>query len=297
VLVLINGAYGQRMAKLTQMMGRRVTTFATAEDVPTTPADVERLLAADASITHVGLIHCETSTGILNPLQGIADVVAKHGKRLIVDAMSSFGALPIDAREVTFDAVIAASGKCIEGPPGMGFVIARRSSLEAAAGRSTSLALDLHDQWAYMERTTQWRYTPPTHVVVAFDAALDQFVAAGGQPGRLARYTCNCDALVKGMAALGFRPFLDPAIQAPIIVTFHAPVDPRYEFKAFYAAVRERGFILYPGKLTQVETFRVGCIGAIGPEEMTQAVHAIADALADLGVRDIGKPAPAARAA
>jgi 2-aminoethylphosphonate-pyruvate transaminase len=297
VLVLINGAYGQRMAKLTQMMGRKVSTFVTAEDVPTTPADVERLLAADASVTHVGLIHCETSTGILNPLKGIADVVAKHGKRLIVDAMSSFGALPIDAREVSFDAVIAASGKCIEGPPGMGFVIARRSALEAAAGNSTSLALDLHDQWVYMDKTTQWRYTPPTHVVVAFDAALDQFIAAGGQPGRLARYASNCDALVKGMAALGFQPFLDPAIQAPIIVTFHAPVDPGYEFKAFYAAVRERGFILYPGKLTQVETFRVGCIGAIGPEEMQQAVHAIADALADLGVRDIGKPALAARAA
>ena len=297
VLVLINGAYGQRMAKLTQMMGRKVTTFVTAEDVPTTPADVDRLLSADASITHVGLIHCETSTGILNPLKGIADVVAKHQRRLIVDAMSSFGALPIDAREVAFDAVIAASGKCIEGPPGMGFVIARKAALEAAAGNSSSLALDLHDQWVYLEKTTQWRYTPPTHVVVAFDAALVQFVAAGGQTGRLARYASNCEALVKGMAALGFRPFLDPSIQAPIIVTFHAPVDPRYEFKAFYAAVRERGFILYPGKLTQLETFRVGCIGAIGPEEMQQAVHAIADALAALGIREIASRAAPARAA
>jgi 2-aminoethylphosphonate-pyruvate transaminase len=207
--------------------------------------------------------------------------------------MSSFGALAIDARSVAFDALVAASGKCIEGPPGMGFVIARREPLERAAGNSTSLALDLHDQWAYMEKTTQWRYTPPTHVVAAFDAALEQFVAEGGQPARLARYTRNCEALVDGMAALGFRPFLDPAIQAPIIVTFHAPADPRYEFKAFYAKVRDRGFILYPGKLTEVETFRVGCIGAIGPEEMQQAVHAIADALAELGIRDIGKRAPA----
>jgi 2-aminoethylphosphonate-pyruvate transaminase len=274
-----------------------VSTFVTAEDTPTTPADVDRLLAADASITHVGLIHCETSTGILNPLKGIADVVARHGRRLIVDAMSSFGALPIDAREVAFDAVIAASGKCIEGPPGMGFVIARKSALEASAGNCSSLALDLHDQWVYMEKTTQWRYTPPTHVVVAFDAALDQFVAEGGQPGRYARYASNCKALIDGMAALGFRPFLEAAIQAPIIVTFHAPADPKYEFKAFYAAVRDRGFILYPGKLTQVETFRVGCIGAIGPEEMQQAVHAIADALAGLGIKGIAARAPAARAA
>jgi 2-aminoethylphosphonate-pyruvate transaminase len=173
----------------------------------------------------------------------------------------------------------------------MGFVIARRSVLEKAEGRSTSLALDLYDQWTYMERTTQWRYTPPTHVVVAFDAALDQFVAEGGQPARLARYTSNCRTLVDGMRALGFRVFLDPAIQAPIIVTFHAPDDARYEFKAFYAKVRERGFILYPGKLTQVETFRVGCIGAIGPEEMRSAVHAIADTLQEMGIRQVSATA------
>jgi len=294
LLVLINGAYGQRMAKLATMMGRRTSTFVTAEDVPTTPADVDRLLAQDASITHVGLIHCETSTGILNPLREIAEVVARHGRALIVDAMSSFGALPIDAATVPFDALIAASGKCIEGPPGMGFVIARRSVLERAEGRSTSLALDLHDQWTYMERTTQWRYTPPTHVVVAFDAALEQFVREGGQRARLARYTANCEALVAGMRQLGLRPFLDPSIQAPIIVTFHAPADPRYEFKSFYAKVRDRGFVLYPGKLTQVETFRVGCIGAIGPEEMRSAVHAVADVLRDMGIRTAGDGASAA---
>jgi 2-aminoethylphosphonate-pyruvate transaminase len=294
VLVLINGAYGQRMAKLTSMMGRRTSTFVTADDVPTTAADVDRLLGADSSITHVGLIHCETSTGIHNPLAAIAEVVQRHGRRLIVDAMSSFGALPIDARSIPFEAVIAASGKCIEGPPGMGFVIARREALEASAGNCSSLALDLHDQWVYMEKTTQWRYTPPTHVVVAFDAALEQFVAEGGQPARLARYTRNCEALVSGMRTLGFRVFLDSSIQAPIIVTFHAPADARYDFKTFYAHVRDRGFILYPGKLTQVETFRVGCIGAIGAEEMRQAVHAISDALADMGIRDV---TPAAQSA
>ena len=208
--------------------------------------------------------------------------------------MSSFGALPIDARTVAFDAVVAASGKCIEGPPGMGFVIARRDALEAAAGNSSSLALDLQDQWAYMEKTTQWRYTPPTHVVVAFDAALSQFVEEGGPPARLARYMRNYETLVSGMRALGFHVFLDNSIQAPIIVTFHAPGDARYAFKAFYENVRDRGFILYPGKLTQVETFRVGCIGAIGPDEMRQAVHAIADALADMGIRDMTPAAPPA---
>jgi 2-aminoethylphosphonate-pyruvate transaminase len=291
LLVLINGAYGRRLARLTEMMGRKLTVFETAEDVPTTAADVARKLDADPSITHVGLIHCETSTGILNPLPEIADAVAQRGRRLIIDAMSSFGAIPIDAGAVPFDALIAASGKCIEGPPGMGFVFARTSALEQCAGNSTSLSLDLYDQWTYMEKTTQWRYTPPTHVVVALDAALEQYLAAGGQPARLARYAANCEMLIAGMKEMGFRPFLDARIQAPIIVTFHAPADPRYAFKAFYDKVRDKGFILYPGKLTQLETFRVGCIGAIGPEEMRHAVNAVRDALAELGIRQI---APAA---
>jgi 2-aminoethylphosphonate-pyruvate transaminase len=296
LLVLVNGAYGQRLAKLARMMGRRVSVFETAEDVPTTAADVDRLLASDASVTHVGLIHCETSTGILNPLQEIADVVARHGRSLVVDAMSSFGAIAIDARTMPFDALIAASGKCIEGPPGMAFVIARRAVLERCAGNSTSLSLDLHDQWQYMEKTTQWRYTPPTHVVAAFAAALEAFVTEGGQPARFARYTRNYETLVRGMAELGFRPFLDPAIQAPIIVTFHAPADPRYNFRAFYDGVRDKGFILYPGKLTQVETFRVGCIGAIDHDEMRHAVHAIRDTLAELSIERVA-PVAAKRVA
>jgi 2-aminoethylphosphonate-pyruvate transaminase len=287
VLVLINGAYGKRMAKLTELMGRRLSTFETADDVPITGADVARRLDADASITHVGLIHCETSTGILNPLPEIAEAVAARGKSLIVDAMSSFGAIPIDAQKTPFDALIAASGKCVEGPPGMGFVFARRSVLEKRAGNSTSLALDLHDQWTYMEKTTQWRYTPPTHVVVALDAALAQYEEQGGQPARLARYTANCETLIGGMKELGFRAFLDPRIQAPIIVTFHAPADPKYAFKEFYDRVRDKGFILYPGKLTQVETFRVGCIGAIGPEEMRLSINAVRDTLREMGIRQV----------
>ena len=300
VLVLINGAYGKRLARLTEMMGRRLSGFETADDVQTTAADVARLLDADASITHVGLIHCETSTGILNPLPEIADVVAKRGRGLIVDAMSSFGAIPIDAKKIPFDALIAASGKCIEGPPGMGFVFVRKTVLEQCAGRSTSLALDLYDQWTYMERTTQWRYTPPTHVVAAVDAALEQYIAAGGQPARYRRYAANCETLISGMTDMGFRVFLDARIQAPIIVTFHAPADPKYAFKPFYDEVRKRGFILYPGKLTQLETFRVGCIGAIGPEEMRHAVNAVRDSLRALGISvgttAAGKPAATATA-
>ena len=284
VLVLDNGAYCKRAAKLSSMMGRRCTVIGFDEAEPVSAATLEANLQSDSSITHVIVIHCETGAGVLNPLQAVADVCQRHGKGLIVDAMSSFGALEIDARTTRFDALIAASGKCLEGVPGIGFVFIRKAILDGCAGNCQSLAMDLHDQYVYMEKTTQWRFTPPTHVVVALAEAVKQFEEEGGQPARLARYTANYQALVRGMAALGFKPFLDSSVQAPIIVTFHAPADPRYDFKAFYAAARARGFVLYPGKLTTVETFRVGCIGAIGPCDMEQAVHAVAMVLKDMGI-------------
>jgi len=290
VLVPDNGAYCKRAAKLTQMMGRKATVSPFAEDAPVSAAALDERLRADPSVTHVVLVHCETGTGVENPLADIAAVCERHGKGLIVDAMSSFGALPIDARQIRFDALIAASGKCLEGVPGMGFVFLRRAVLDACAGNSQSLAMDLHDQHVYMEKTGQWRFTPPTHVVVALAEAIAQFEEEGGQPARLARYSDNYRTLIDGLSRLGFMPFLDPAVQAPIIVTFHAPGDARYDFKTFYAFAREHGFILYPGKLTQVDTFRVGCIGAIGRHEMERAVHAVELALQDMGISS-GAPA------
>jgi 2-aminoethylphosphonate-pyruvate transaminase len=285
VLVPLNGAYCERLARICRILGRRLSTIEYAEDQQVRPADIEERLTRDASITHVALVHCETSTGILNPLQQVASIVARHGKGLIVDAMSTFGALEIDARTTPFDAVIAASGKCLEGVPGMGFVLARRSVLARCEGVSHSLALDLYDQWTYMMRTTQWRYTPPTHVVAALDEALTQYFAEGGLPARGAVYAANCRQLLEGLKRLGLRSFLPSEIQAPIIVTVHAPEDSRYDFKRFYNGVKERGFILYPGKLTTVETFRVGCMGQLGAAGMSGAVAAIGAVLDNLGIK------------
>jgi 2-aminoethylphosphonate-pyruvate transaminase len=284
VLVLDNGAYCKRASKLSQMMGRRCTVLPFPEDEPVSATALEAQLNADPSISHVVLIHCETGAGVLNPLAAVAEVCQRHDRGLVVDAMSSFAALPIDAREIRFDALVAASGKCLEGVPGMGFVFIRKAVIEACAGHSQSLAMDLHDQFEYMERTGQWRFTPPTHVVVALSEAIAQFEEEGGQAARLARYQDNCQTLIAGLSALGLKPFLASEHQAPIIVTFHAPEHPAYDFKRFYDAVKARGFMLYPGKLTQVETFRVGCIGAIGRVEMQQAVAAVGDAMRELGL-------------
>ena len=284
VLVLDNGAYCKRLGRLATLMGRRTTIQGRAEDEPVSADELDAALRADSSITHVGLIHCETGTGVLNPLQAVSDVCLRHGKGLIVDAMSSFAALPIDTRAVTFDALIAASGKCLEGVPGMGFVFIRSAVLAGCEGHSHSLAMDLFDQHAYMQATGQWRFTPPTHVMAALLEALRQFEEEGGQPARLARYTDNCRTLLDGLGALGLKPFLRAELQAPIIVTWHAPAHANYDFKRFYEAAKRRGFLIYPGKLTQMETFRVGCIGAIGRNEMQQAVNAVGEALREMGI-------------
>ncbi len=282
VLVPQNGAYCQRIARICRVLGRRLTTIDYAENAQVSPADVDAALRADPSITHVALVHCETSTGILNPLTEIAAVAARHGKGLIVDAMSSFGALEIDARRIPFDAVVAASGKCLEGPPGMGFVLVRREALQRCEANSQSVAMDLYDQWVYLQKTTQWRFTPPTHVVAAFDCAIEQYLEEGGLSARGARYARNCATLIEGMGRLGLRSFLPAAIQAPIIVTFHAPDNPHYAFKSFYNEVKRRGYILYPGKLTTVETFRVGCMGQLGERGIAGAVDAVAQVLAEM---------------
>jgi 2-aminoethylphosphonate-pyruvate transaminase len=282
VLVPQNGAYCKRIAKICAILGRKTTAIEYEERQPVKAADIDAALKKDPSITHVALVHCETSTGVLNPLKEISEIVARHKRSLLVDAMSSFAAVPVEG---PFDALVAASGKCLEGPPGMGFALIRKTALEKCAGNSPSLVLDLHDQWVNMEKTAQWRFTPPTVVVAALHAALEQFVAEGGQPARGARYKRNCEVLIEGMTKLGFKLFLEPRHQAPVIVTFHAPSDPNYDFQKFYDRVREKGFVLYPGKLTQIDTLRVGCIGAIDEHVLRAAVHAIADTVAEQNIR------------
>jgi 2-aminoethylphosphonate-pyruvate transaminase len=295
LLVLVNGAYGERMRRIAETMGRAVRIIETSEDVPVSAEDLGRTLGEDSNVTHVAVVHCETTSGILNPVEAVAEVCAAHGRALIVDAMSAFGALPLDARRLRFEAVVASSNKCLEGVPGMGFVIVRRAALERAKGNSASLSLDLEDQWRGLDRNGQWRFTPPTHVLAALDQALDEHVAEGGVAGRGARYRRNHEILVDGMAAMGFETLVPRELQAPIIVTFRMPADPRFVFETFYDRLREKGFVIYPGKLTVAPSFRIGCIGRLGEAEMRGALAAVRETMAEMGVAS-GAPAAAVEA-
>jgi len=294
LLILVNGAYGKRMAKICDYLKREYAVLEWPEDRPVEPKRVKDALADDKSITHVAVVHCETTSGVLNPIAEVASLVAGAGRHLLIDAMSAFGAIAIDSGKVPFDAIAASSNKCLEGVPGLGFVLARESALAKTQGNAPSLSLDLFDQWQNLEKTRQYRFTPPIHCIAAFDQALTEHEEEGGVAGRGARYRNNCRILIDGMRALGFVTLLPDEIQAPIIVTFHMPADPKFQFQTFYDKLRERNFVIYPGKLTVADSFRVGCIGRLGETEMHAFIDAVKSVMQELGV---ASGAPARRAA
>jgi 2-aminoethylphosphonate-pyruvate transaminase len=293
LLVLINGAYGQRARKIGEIAGRAVVVHETPEDRPPDLAALDALLSSDPAITHVFAVHCETTSGILNPIEDIARLVAGHGRRLLVDSMSAFGALEIDARRVQYDALAASSNKCLEGVPGLGFVVCRKAALAGCKGNATTLVLDLFEQAEGFARTGQYRFTPPIHVIVALGKAIEEHAAEGGVAGRGKRYRDNAKVLIDGMRAMGFRTLLGEKLQAPIIITFHMPSDPKFVFQRFYDGLKDRGYVIYPGKLTVADSFRMGCIGRLYPKDMKGALDAVRDVLEDMRVSN-GGPALAA---
>ncbi|MBE9475770.1 MAG: 2-aminoethylphosphonate--pyruvate transaminase [Proteobacteria bacterium] len=290
VLVLANGAYGLRAAETVTRIGLQLTLIDKGDYMPPRGDEVAAALAADPSISHVIVAHCETSSGILNPVQEIADAVHAAGRKFLIDSMSAFGAIDLDFKELQYEAMVSSANKCIEGVPGFGFVVARKDALEAAKGNCHSLSLDAHAQWATMNKTGQWRFTPPTHVVAAFLEALKAHTAEGGVAGRGARYTRNRDVMVAGMRELGFEALLQDRWLSPIIVTFFCPADDKFAFRQFYSLMKDKGFIIYPGKLTVVDSFRIGCIGQMDEHIMRRVVQAAKETLADMGVADAAPP-------
>jgi 2-aminoethylphosphonate-pyruvate transaminase len=282
VAVLANGAYGNRMGQMLSRASIDHVVLQSPEDQPTASKPLADLLSKDKAITHVAMVHCETTTGILNPIEAVGQIARSNGKVFIVDAMSSFGAIPIDLEQCGIDFLISSANKCLEGVPGFCFVLCRRDRLMACEGIARSLSLDLVDQFKGFERNGQFRYTPPTHAILALDQALRELEAEGGVLARGSRYRRNHEVLCAGLAELGLRPYLDPAVQSFIITAFPFPSQPGFSFEAFYHGLSERGFIIYPGKLTQRDTFRIGTIGRIFPSDLQQLVGAIRATLESL---------------
>jgi 2-aminoethylphosphonate-pyruvate transaminase len=284
LLVLVNGAYGERMTIMADRHGMAHRALRSDEDHPADPRAVEAALTEDAAITHVAAVHCETTSGMLNPAGEIGRIVHRHGKGYIVDAMSSFGAIPLDLEASGVDYLISSANKCLEGVPGFAFIIARREALTATEGLARTLSLDLLDQWRGLEKTGQFRFTPPTHALLAFAQALKELQDEGGVAGRGARYQANHWALLEGMIAQGFRPYLKPANQSGIITAFHYPASPQFKFEEFYARLADKGFLIYPGKLTRAACFRVGTIGRLDTADIRDLLQAVAEVTRDMGI-------------
>jgi 2-aminoethylphosphonate-pyruvate transaminase len=282
LLILKNGAYGRRMELTADALRLAYTTLADPESTPHDPARVEEALSRDPTITHVACVHCETTTGILNPLRAIGLAVQRHGRSFLVDAISSFAGYPVGTgKELDFDAgpidhLAGSANKCIEGVPGFSFILSRREAMERTLGNARSLSLDLHGQWQHLEKTGQFRFTPPTHVLLAFRQALRELEEEGGVEARVRRYKENHRTLVDGMKRLGFLPYISPEHQSHIITVFHYPTE-SFDFKKFYDRLHAKGYIIYPGKLTTIPSFRIANIGSIGRAEVEGLLNAIAE--------------------
>lgn len=285
-LVVANGAYGDRAAKILEKLGRPVIKIDKGDSAAPTVEDITSALEHDAAITHVWMIHCETTSGILNPIQDVARAVKERGRVFMVDAMSSFGALPLDMMD-GMDVMVSSSNKCIEGVPGFSYVLVKRDMLEESKGRSHSVVLDLYEQWKGLEANGQFRFTPPTHALVAFHQAMKEHAEEGGVPARGARYGRNAQMLIKGMRDMGFSTLLNDNEAGPIIQTFLTPRDPHFDFEHFYEALRSRGYAIYPGKLTKRPSFRIGTIGKVDERVMTGVLGAIREVLAEMNVTDM----------
>ena len=284
LLAVVNGAYGERIVTMAARHGIPTRVVRQEEDQLPSVAAIEAALQDDLQITHVAAVHCETTTGILNPIEAIGKVVKRHNREFILDAMSSFGAIPVNLADHAVDYLISSANKCLEGVPGFAFVLARRAAVLATEGRARTLSLDLLAQWQGLEQDGQFRFTPPTHALLAFAQALKELAEEGGVAGRGARYRASHVALLTGMTALGFRPCLSADVQSFIITTFHYPADPKFVFEQFYQRLFGKGFVIYPGKLTRLDCFRIGNIGRLYLADIQSLLTAIAAVLKEMGM-------------
>jgi 2-aminoethylphosphonate-pyruvate transaminase len=290
LLVVVNGAYGRRIVQIASTLRIPVMALEGPEDELPDLDRLEEALAGDPAVTHVAVVHCETTTGILNPVEAIGELVARHRRSYLVDAMSSFGAVPLDLAAAHVDFLVSSANKCIEGVPGFAFVVARREALLHTEGRARSVALDLHAQWRGLETDGQFRFTPPTHALLAFRQALRELRAEGGVAARGARYRANQRLLSAGMERMGFEPYLRRAVQGPVITTFRYP-SPGFDFPRFYRALSDLGYVIYPGKLTQAACFRLGNIGRLSASDVEGLLAAVRDVVAESRLALPGGPA------
>lgn len=285
LLIIINGAYGKRIAKIASILKIKTVTLEYPENTTPILSQIEDVLKMDKEITNVSVVHCETTTGIINPVVEIGELVINSNAKYFVDAMSSFGAIPLNLAECNIDYLVSSANKCIEGIPGFSFVLCKLSSLKQTSGYARSLSLDLLEQYHGFEKNGQFRFTPPTHALIAFHQALEELKAEGGVNGRAERYRTNYEILVEGMRKMGFKEYLKPENQGYIITSFLYPNDSKFSFDKFYESLNQKDFVIYPGKVSNADCFRIGNIGRIFENDIKNLLLAVRQTVDDMDIK------------
>ncbi|MDH4472878.1 MAG: 2-aminoethylphosphonate--pyruvate transaminase [Fluviicola sp.] len=284
LLVMTNGAYGDRMVKMASVNDINVVELPFQENETLQADRLEILLHQDPSITHVACVHSETTTGLFNPIEEIGQVCKRFGKVFIVDAMSSFGGVQLKVKENCIHFLVSSSNKCIEGTPGFSFAICDLKQLQLAKDQAKSLSLDLYAQWKGLETNGQFRFTPPTLTIMAFKQALIELKEEGGIVAREARYKSNRAILKKELHQLGLIEYLPESIQGHIITSYLYPEHPNFDFDRFYQKLNERNLVIYPGKLSHCNAFRIGNIGQLFEQDMMDLVNGVREVLSEEGI-------------
>lgn len=285
LLAIVNGAYGARIAEMAKILGVNTQVAAYRENTTPDPDHIDKLLRKDPSITNVSVVHCETSSGIMNPIREIGEVVKRHDKIYFVNGIISFGGVPINFQKCNIDYLVAGANKSLEGVPGFSIIFAKTDVLKKTKGYRRSLSLDLYAQWEELEENNEFRFTPPIHTMLALNQALKELEMEGGIEGRAARYKANCKVLIPGMRKMGFREYLFPNLRSYIITSYLDHDHPNYSFDKFYDLLNEKDQIVYPWKLSSWNGFRVGTIGRIYPSDMKILLNAIHESLLEMGVK------------
>jgi|TARA_B100000315_G_scaffold40571_1_gene35417 2-aminoethylphosphonate aminotransferase len=284
LLILKNGAYGDRMQKIVETYSIPFTTLEYEWGKPINLSEVDSYLKSNRNIGYIAMVHHETTSGILNSIENFSELGKNYGHTLILDAISSYAGISIDLKKTPIDFLMSTSNKCIQGMAGLAFSICKKSELKHLKDiPNRSFYLSLYDQYNYMEKTGQMRFTPPVQTIYALRQAIDEYFDEGSL-NRYNRYTENWKRLREGLQKLGFNLLLDPENESHILLTVVEPKNPEYNFDKIHNLLYDKGFTIYPGKLGKKKTFRLANMGAINSIDIDRFINELSNVIIKIGI-------------
>jgi len=285
IFIINNGAYGKRMVQIAKINKIDCIHYEEAVNKEINLNSIESFLKQNKrEISHLAIVHHETTTGMLNPVNEICKISNSFGIECIVDAMSSYAGIPINIKEMNADFLISSSNKCIQGMAGLSFVISRVSSLDKLNNiPPRSLYLDLLGQFQSLKKTNQMRFTPAVQIFYALEQALNEYFEETAIR-RYERYKNSYDVLIRGLKDLGFKLYLPDHLHSKLLTTIYEPTNSAYSFNEMHDYLYEKGYTIYPGKCNNENTFRIANIGQIDQTDIIGFIEKLEAYLIKYGI-------------